>query len=435
MATRKDIKILIQARRASFEHHNIYQHVQAEASKSVVAVEEIITARVTENHLITKSREALSLKYGIDWGVISSINSNTYWHEYFGFANSGSTLGVINALMTIGNFCEAPLLSGASAIQAALLGLALFTVILRCWTRLYYERKKLTLSEYFAWMGWIFALGWFITSTLSMLILVHHPPAGPDLLIPSVDYQKTVWIAEYFFDTGIYWPKLSILAFYWYLIPDVFQFLRAALYAITTYLISCMTASILLNTLIARPISDNWSVENQLNSAWNSLPNFLTQWCLNFSTDLLLFCFPFFILEHLTLRTEQKLGLVGVFSLGAITMSVSLTRFIISNAADYQLDEPSGNALCMAEMATAVVVVCLPGLKKLIMRSRTNTTSQGSNSKQSTSGHSSNMTGSRSKTASQAYAEWGVMDDEIELATHPQQSHLPGELQDVGKLL
>ncbi|CVK94594.1 uncharacterized protein FMAN_03630 [Fusarium mangiferae] len=176
-----------------------------------------------------------------------------------------------------------------------------------------------------------------------MLILVTHPPDGPDGLIPSVEYQKIVWVAEYFFDTGIYWPKLSILAFYWYLIPDVFQSLRLALYAITAYLVSCMTTSILLNTLIARPISDNWSVENQLNSAWNSLPNFLTQWCLNFSTDLILFCFPFFILKHLTLRTEQKLGLVGVFSLGAITMSASLARFIISNAADYQLDYPSGS--------------------------------------------------------------------------------------------
>lgn len=95
------------------------------------------------------------------------------------------------------------------------------------------------------------------------------------------------------------------------------------------------------------------------------------------------------------------------------------------------------DALCMAEMATAVIVVCLPGLKKLIMRSRssTNTASQGFNSNQSSSGHSSNMTASKSRTASQAYAEWGVMDDEIELPSHPQKSHLPGELQDVGNLL
>lgn len=108
-----------------------------------------------------------------------------------------------------------------------------------------------------------------------MLILVRHPPDGPDGLIPSVEYQKVsdlkspalsahssliidIWVAEYFFDTGIYWPKLYILAFYWYLIPDVFQSLRVALYAITVYLVSCMTTSILLNTLIERPISDNW---------------------------------------------------------------------------------------------------------------------------------------------------------------------------------
>ncbi|KAF5598332.1 hypothetical protein FPCIR_3155 [Fusarium pseudocircinatum] len=241
------------------------------------------------------------------------------------------------------------LISVGIAIQAVLLGLSLFTVILRSWTRLHYEGKKLSLSEYFAWMGWLFALGWLITSTLSMLILVRHPP-DEDGLIPSVDYQKR----------------------------DRYQ-----------------------------------------------------------TIDLILFLFPFFILKHLTLRTEQKLALVGVFSLGAITMSASLARFIISNAADYQLDYPSGNALCMAEMATAVIVVCLPGLKKLITRSRstTNTTSQESNSCQSSSGHSSNMTASKSRTVSQAYAEWGVMDDEIELPSHPQKSHLPGELKDVGNLL
>ncbi|KAL6918577.1 hypothetical protein ACHAPO_009597 [Fusarium lateritium] len=126
----------IQARRASFERQNIYQDVQADANKSGVAVEEIVTARITDDHLITKSREALNLRsragfriflymvvmganqaaYGIDWGVISSINSNTHWHDYFGFENSGPTLGIINALMTIGNFCGAPFLCFADKI-------------------------------------------------------------------------------------------------------------------------------------------------------------------------------------------------------------------------------------------------------------------------------------------------------------------------------
>ncbi|KAF5706941.1 beta-glucosidase [Fusarium mundagurra] len=37
-------------------------------------------------------------------------------HDYFGFTNSGSKLGAINALMTIGNFCGAPFLSLADKI-------------------------------------------------------------------------------------------------------------------------------------------------------------------------------------------------------------------------------------------------------------------------------------------------------------------------------
>ncbi|KAF5642035.1 beta-glucosidase [Fusarium sp. NRRL 52700] len=117
----------IQARRASFERHNIYQDVQADANKSGVAVEEIVTARITEDHLITKSREALSLKSRAGFRIFlimvtmgfnqaASINSNIYWHNYFGFENSDSALGVINALMTIGNFCGTPFLSVADKI-------------------------------------------------------------------------------------------------------------------------------------------------------------------------------------------------------------------------------------------------------------------------------------------------------------------------------
>jgi len=43
--------------------------------------------------------------YGVDWAVISGINSFERWHDYFGFGTSGSTFGIITALMTIGNFC------------------------------------------------------------------------------------------------------------------------------------------------------------------------------------------------------------------------------------------------------------------------------------------------------------------------------------------
>ncbi|CAF3472709.1 unnamed protein product [Fusarium graminearum] len=299
-------------------------------------------------------------------------------------------------------------------VQGILVILALCVVILRCGTRICLERRTLTVSDHFAWIGWLFAVGWFVSSAIATDIVDNNPVTDDEGLVHDVRYLKTVFIAEYCFDVGIYWPKLSITAFYWRLIPDIFRSLRIALYAITTYLVCCMMVAFLLNTLIAGNISNNWSIENQLLSAWNAFPNFITQWCMNFSTDLLLFCFPFFILPQLMLRKEQKLGLIGVFSLGAITITVNLTRFIINNVASFQLDDASGNTLCTAEMTTAVIVVCLPGLKKFVKRSKLPTTTD--RSYQSVTGLS---TGShaplKSQQITQSYAEWGVKDSEIEL--------------------
>lgn len=89
------------------------------------------------------------------------------------------------------------------------------------------------------------------------------------------------------FDIGIYFPKISITLFYWTLIPRITGPLRNTLLGISVYLGCAMAATILTDTLICLPISDNWSIENQLRSTWNSYAAFVIQWCLNFSTELL----------------------------------------------------------------------------------------------------------------------------------------------------
>lgn len=55
------------------------------------------------------------------------------------------------------------------------------------------------------------------------------------------------------------------------------------------------------------------------------------------------FFYPFFLLKHLKLRRQQKIALIGVFSLGAITLIVSLSRFIAYNATNFELDDESGS--------------------------------------------------------------------------------------------
>jgi hypothetical protein len=57
----------------------------------------------------------------------------------------------------------------------------------------------------------------------------------------------------------------------------------------------------------------------------------------------LVFALPFFIINCLKLRRTQKIGLVGVFSLGLITMAISLSRFIAYTASNYDIDDASGS--------------------------------------------------------------------------------------------
>lgn len=54
------------------------------------------------------------------------------------------------------------------------------------------------------------------------------------------------------------------------------------------------------------------------------------------------FCIPFFIIKSLKLRQRQKFGLIGVFSLGLITMAISFARFMIYTVSDYDLSDNDG---------------------------------------------------------------------------------------------
>ncbi|KAL6703043.1 hypothetical protein ACN47E_010250 [Coniothyrium glycines] len=265
-------------------------------------------------------------------------------------------------------------------IQALLLAIALIVTVLRCWVRIRISCRSLVLADYLVWCGWACTAGWFICSIKALRLQIDHPLHGEDLVTDSADYLTTVFVAQYFFDIGIFFPKAALCAFYAWLVPRGLTNIRIALYACISFLAMAFVTTLLTDTLIAPKISDNWSIENQLNSTWNSYTCFAVAWALNFSTDIVLFCFPFFLISGLKLHRRQKIGLIGVFSLGLITMTICLSRFIVYTVTDFGLDDASGNAWSTAEMCTAVIVVSLPSLKPLIVRTTpTNSSNRSTN--------------------------------------------------------
>ncbi|CAG5137584.1 uncharacterized protein ALTATR162_LOCUS159 [Alternaria atra] len=305
-------------------------------------------------------------------------------------------------------------------IQALLLGLALAVTILRCWIRLHVEHRRLTIADYLIWGGWICTLGWSVCSIKALYILIDHPP-DEEAMTDSVDYLKltgassqTVFLSCYFFDTGLYFPKASLVAFYWWLIPWGFRGLRISVYVTAAFIGCAWMASLLADTFIAPSISDNWSLENQLNSIWNSYTNLTVNWTLNIGTDLILFCLPFFLINCLKLHRRQKIGLAGVFSLGVITMAISLARFVVYSM-DYNVSEAIGNAWCTAEMCTAVIVVSLPSLKSFIARTTPAHTANRSNTGYIQTGSGKPVSSSRGGTYTSHIQDGTVDHEEMEL--------------------
>ncbi|KAF3038731.1 hypothetical protein E8E11_005943 [Didymella keratinophila] len=260
-------------------------------------------------------------------------------------------------------------------VQFLLVAIALAITVLRCYIRIFLERRSLTLPDYLVWGAWFSTLGFCTGSVVALKLQLAHPLVEPNLVTDSEVYLKTVFVICYFFDFGLYLPKAALVAFFWWLIPLGFRRLRVAVYVSAAYVGSCFVATILSDTLTAPNISDNWSLENQLDSTWNSYRAFAINWTLNWSTDILLFILPFFMMSSLKLRKRQKIALCGVFSLGMITIIISASRFIVYTVTDYNVDDATGNLWCTAEMCTATIVVSLPAMKALIVRASPNNSS------------------------------------------------------------
>ncbi|KAF3005976.1 hypothetical protein E8E13_010360 [Curvularia kusanoi] len=114
-----------------------------------------------------------------------------------------------------------------------------------------------------------------------------------------------------------------------------------------------------------RDVSVNWSLDEEACSTFNSKIVFRVDWAMNITTDVLICCLPFPLLYQLQLNRRQIWGLIITFSLGAITIVVSVVRF-----ATIEVIQAWTNVfvLSMAEMAVAIMVVSLPSMRSYLRR-------------------------------------------------------------------
>ena len=92
---------------------------------------------------------------------------------------------------------------------------------------------------------------------------------------------------NYFYDTGMYWPKAALIALYFKIIPNTMPRLRTSLYVVTGFVAACAVCTCLLDTLWCAPdVSSNWSIEEGACSTFNSLLVLQIDWAMNCFSDV-----------------------------------------------------------------------------------------------------------------------------------------------------
>ncbi|KAH7141791.1 archaeal flagellin N-terminal-like domain-containing protein [Dactylonectria macrodidyma] len=274
-------------------------------------------------------------------------------------------------------------------VEATLLTLAVILTSLRLFLRLVLQRTRLTVSDWLLVASVLDAVALLATDTMTYNLGgmdEYDPDAPPTPVADEIASMKIAFAGNYFYDTGIYFPKLALLAFYYRLIPPTMPKLRKFLHATTGITVLFAITTCFVDTFwCGSNVPVNWDPEGSC-SSFTSMDITRIDWALNMTADLLIFSIPFFLLRDLRINRRYMIGLVATFSLGLITVCASVVRFATLQAIHAWTNV---YVLSMVEMVAAIVVVCLPALKSLLRRGEPSTSKRGI---------SANTNTSRSKT-------------------------------------
>ncbi|KAF2855374.1 hypothetical protein T440DRAFT_415705 [Plenodomus tracheiphilus IPT5] len=246
-----------------------------------------------------------------------------------------------------------------------LLVIAYIFVAARIYTRLFRLRQKLDWSDYLLIASALDALALIIcdTRTYQMGVL--------DEWEPSVKLSKISFASNYFYDFGMGFPKLSMLAFFWsYFNLSNHPGMRKMLYVMTAFVIACYLTILFDDTFFCGgKVSVQWSQEDGACSVFYAPEPFILNFTLNLACYLVVYAIPEILLARRVLQNST--GVMLTFAFGALTIASGIVRFVCLKVGTGQ--ENLVYPLSMVEMTLSIIVVSLPGLKPWLGNSKSST--------------------------------------------------------------
>ncbi|CVK91302.1 uncharacterized protein FMAN_09445 [Fusarium mangiferae] len=240
--------------------------------------------------------------------------------------------------------------------------LAYIAVACRIYVRVVMRKARLFSADYWLIVGLLSCQGLLICDTIT-----YSMDAMNNFTIDNVTIRKIRFATNHFFDTGIYFPKFSIIAFYFNLVPISQPKMRIALYGLAGLTVSFAIITFFCDWFWCGPDpSVNWAKGEQECTSFTSMTLMRLLWSMNFISEVLNVAYPIPLLATLKMTsTRKKIGLAVVFSLGVITIAVSVGRFITMVYVDNAI---SIYIWATAEICISVIVVALTAVRPLLRK-------------------------------------------------------------------
>jgi hypothetical protein len=141
-------------------------------------------------------------------------------------------------------------------------------------------------------------------------------------------HAQISFASNYFYDVGMGFPKLSMLAFYYtYFTPSSSRSIRNVILACTAFVTICYLTILFDDTFFCGiPVSTQWSqAEDACSVFWAPEP-FILNFTLNLACYLVVYAVPVVLLVKHVLRGSMGVGIT--FLLGGMTIVASVVRFV-----------------------------------------------------------------------------------------------------------
>ncbi|CAF3577933.1 unnamed protein product [Fusarium graminearum] len=265
------------------------------------------------------------------------------------------------------------------SFEWSLMIIAYFLVAARVYVRVWLRNAKIYSADYLLFAGLAACQGLLICDTMT-----YRMNAMDDFTISNVALKKVCFhsyaqnensssrqirfATNYFFDFGIYFPKFSIIAFYFNLVPFTHPGMRTLLYALAGLTASFSLVTLFSDTFWCGPDpSVNWlDTDEDHCQAFMSMKLMRINWAMNFTSEVLNVLYPLPLLKELKVNSRRKkAGLAVIFGLGLITIFVSIGRFIQTT---FVSNDISIYIWATAEICISVMVVASTALRPLLRK-------------------------------------------------------------------